>query len=107
MIDHNNSLGKQVGETKTIVAFYTFATKPLFYQAMAYSTDGGKSFTYWNEGRPVVDNQGFDKEERDPKVFWHEPSKQWVMALWVSRGPAGCGVHVDQPDRMESGFDAQ
>lgn len=87
VIDHNNSLGKQVGNTKTICAFYTFATKPKFYQAMAYSTDNGMSWTYWNEGRAVVPNQGFDSGERDPKVFWHEQSNQWVMALWVQRKP--------------------
>jgi fructan beta-fructosidase len=22
---------------------------------------------------------------RDPKVFWHEPTKQWVMVLWVEK----------------------
>ncbi|MGB7324893.1 MAG: glycoside hydrolase family 32 protein [Rubripirellula sp.] len=87
VIDHNNSLGKQVGDTKTMCAFYTFAGKPKFYQAMAYSTDNGESWTYWNEGRAVVENQGFDNGERDPKVFWHEASHQWVMALWVERKP--------------------
>ena len=87
VIDHSNSLGKQVGDTKTICAFYTFAAKPKFYQAMAYSTDSGDSWTYWNEGRAVVPNQGFDNGERDPKVFWHEASKQWVMVLWVQRNP--------------------
>lgn len=87
IIDHNNSLGKQVGDTKTMCAFYTFACKPKFYQAMAYSTDNGKSWTYWNEGRAVVDNQGFDDGERDPKVFWHAESQQWVMALWVQQNP--------------------
>ncbi|QDT04708.1 Levanase precursor [Rubripirellula lacrimiformis] len=87
VVDHNNSLGKQVGDTKTMVAFYTFATQPLFYQAMAYSTDLGVTWTYWNEGRAVVPNQGFDKGERDPKVFWHEPSQRWVMALWVQQNP--------------------
>jgi sucrose-6-phosphate hydrolase SacC (GH32 family) len=87
VIDHNHSLGKQVGDTKTICAFFTFAAKPSFYQAMAYSTDGGDSFTYWDEGRAVVDNQGFDGGERDPKVFWHSESQQWVMALWVQKEP--------------------
>ncbi|TWU09858.1 glycoside hydrolase family 32 protein [Allorhodopirellula heiligendammensis] len=85
--DDNNSLGKQVGDPKTLVAFFTFATKPKFYQAMAYSTDLGESWTYWNEGRAVVPNQGFDNGERDPKVFWHAASQQWVMALWVQRDP--------------------
>lgn len=88
VVDHNNSLGKQLGDTKTLVAFFTFENrKPTFYQAMAYSTDRGKSWTYWNEGRAVVPNQGFDNGERDPKVFWHQPSKQWVMVLWVQRDP--------------------
>lgn len=87
VVDHNNSLGKQVGDTKTLIAFFTFANNQKFYQAMAYSTDSGETWTYWNEGRPVVPNQGFDTGERDPKVFWHEPSQQWVMVLWVQRNP--------------------
>lgn len=87
VVDHNNSLGVQRGNQKTLCAFFTFAASPKFYQAMAYSTDGGDTWTYWNEGRPVVENQGFDPEERDPKVFWHEPSKRWVMVLWVQRNP--------------------
>lgn len=87
VVDHNNSLGKQQGDQKTLVAFYTFAGKPKFYQAMAYSTDGGETWTYWNDGRAVVENQGFDDGERDPKVFWHEPSGQWVMVLWVKQNP--------------------
>lgn len=87
IVDHNNSLGRQVGDTKTLVAFYTFANKPRYYQAMAYSPDGGNSWAYWNEGRAVVDNQGFDTGERDPKVFWHDQSNQWVMFLWVERNP--------------------
>jgi sucrose-6-phosphate hydrolase SacC (GH32 family) len=87
IVDHNNSLGVQRGNQKTLCAFFTFASAPKFYQAMAYSTDGGTTWTYWNEGRPVVENQGFDNEERDPKVFWHEPSGHWVMVLWVKREP--------------------
>ena len=87
VVDHNNSLGKQVGDTKTLCAFFSFANKPLFYQAMAYSTDNGVTWTYWNEGRAVVPNQGFDNTERDPKVFWHDASQRWVMVLWVQRDP--------------------
>lgn len=89
VIDHHNSLGVQVGDKKTLCAFFTFASHPKFYQAMAYSTDGGDSWKYWNEGRPIVENQGFDDGERDPKVFWHEATQRWVMILWVQRSP-GC-----------------
>ena len=87
VVDHNNSLGVQVGQRKTLVAFFTYANNEPFYQAMAYSTDGGAKWTYHDEGRAVVPNQGLDKGERDPKVFWHEPSQQWVMVLWVQLKP--------------------
>jgi sucrose-6-phosphate hydrolase SacC (GH32 family) len=38
-------------------------------------------------GSPRRRNQGFHFEERDPKVFWHEPSQKWVMVLWVQEKP--------------------
>ncbi len=86
VVDHNNSLGVQKSSRKTLVAFFTYAAEP-FYQAVAYSTDGGVTWQYHNYGRAVVPNQGFDNGERDPKVFWHEASQRWVMALWVSVSP--------------------
>ncbi|MEM9659262.1 MAG: glycoside hydrolase family 32 protein, partial [Planctomycetota bacterium] len=96
IVDHNNSLGKQVGDVRTLCAFFTFANQPKFYQAMAYSTDRGETWTYWNEGRAVVPNQGFDSGERDPKVFWHEPSQRWVMFLWVQRNPGRVRIFTSQ-----------
>jgi fructan beta-fructosidase len=42
VVDHNNSLGKQIGDTKTIVAYFTTTWKEGFFQAMAYSTDRGR-----------------------------------------------------------------
>lgn len=85
VIDHFNQLQKQKDTTKTIIAFFTHSKK-ISYQAAAYSTDKGRTFTLINNGAAVVPNQGFDNGERDPKVFWHEPSKMWVMVLWVKRG---------------------
>ena len=85
VVDQNNSLGKQKGNIKTLVAIFTFAKEP-FYQAGAYSTDKGRTFQLVNNGGAVVPNQGFDKGERDPKVFWHEASKKWVLVLWVKIG---------------------
>ena len=84
-VDHNNTLGKQEGDVKTLLASFTLAKKP-FYQAIAYSTDKGRSFELLNEGKAVVPNQGLDRGERDPKLFWHEESKKWVMILWVKKG---------------------
>ncbi len=84
VVDQNNSLGKQTGEINTIVAVYTFAKEP-FYQAAAFSTDKGRTFQLINNGGAIIPNQGFDKSERDPKVFWHTASKKWVMVLWVKQ----------------------
>ena len=89
VVDHNNSLGKNTKENKAIVAFYTHAQNSKsnwFYQSAAYSLDNGRSFNLINEGNGIVQNQGFDRGERDPKVFWHEESKKWIMILWVKRG---------------------
>ena len=74
VIDKDNTAGFGAG---AMVAIYTSASAAQ-QQSIAYSTDGGKSFTRF-EGNPVVKND--DDNLRDPKVFWHAESKQWVMAL--------------------------
>lgn len=79
VVDHYNTAGFGEG---AIVAFYTSA-KPSPWgdsqsQSMAYSTDGGKTFTKYT-GNPVLVS---DKRDfRDPKVFWYAPGKHWVMIL--------------------------
>ena len=80
VIDKNNTAG--FGDN-TMVALYTSAGETgdvagKQQQSIAYSTDGGKTFTRYT-GNPVIKNN--DDNLRDPKVFWHEGSKQWVMAL--------------------------
>ena len=85
VVDHNNSLSKQKSETKSLVAVFTYAKKP-FYQAAAYSTDKGRTFKLLNNGSAVLPNQQINTNERDPKVFWHQATKKWVMVLWVKKG---------------------
>ena len=106
VVDHNNSLGKQVGDTKTLVLMYSYAldARPHFgvlpppketsyYQGIAYSTDKGRTFKLLNDGAAVIPNQGKDVDplgtERDPKMFWHEPSKKWVTVLWLGETSKG------------------
>ena len=87
-VDFPNSLGKNTVDEKAIVAYFTHAQNDkndLFYQAGAYSTDRGRTFQLIDGGRPLVPNQGFDRGERDPKIFWHAPTKKWVLILWVKR----------------------
>ncbi len=80
VVDRNNVLGKQTGDTKTIVAYFT-RTGKLFSQAAAYSTDRGRTFTLINNGEALVPNQRFSRGERDPKVFWDGANKRYVMVL--------------------------
>ena len=61
-----------------IVAFYTSAGDHQ-QQSLAYSTDGGETFQKY-EGNPIIANSEL-ADFRDPKVMWHEESKQWIMSL--------------------------
>lgn len=45
-------------------------------QYLAYSNDRGRTWTEY-EGNPVIDLHLADF--RDPKVFWHAPTRKWVM----------------------------
>lgn len=74
VIDNENTAGFGAN---AMVALYTSADG-IQQQSIAYSLDGGKSFTRYS-GNPVIRNN--DDNLRDPKVFWHEPTRQWIMAL--------------------------
>ena len=56
-------------------------------QCIAYSTDNGKTFKRY-KGNPVIDSNWElgTNDTRDPKVFWYEPSKTWVMVLFEGDG---------------------
>jgi fructan beta-fructosidase len=55
-------------------------------QSIAYSLDRGRTWTKY-EGNPVINgwthpsNVPNPREFRDPKVFWHRPTQQWIMAV--------------------------
>ena len=80
VIDKDNTAGFGAN---AMVALYTSAGETgdvagKQQQSIAYSTDGGKNFTRYT-ANPVIKND--DDNLRDPKVFWHTESKQWIMAL--------------------------
>ena len=76
VIDKDNTSGFGAN---AMVALYTSAgSDGKQQQSIAYSTDGGKNFTRY-AGNPVIKNN--DDNLRDPKVFWHEASKRWIMTL--------------------------
>lgn len=88
-IDWNNSAGFQTGKEKSIVCFYTSAGgrnpeskgQP-FTQSIAYSNDKGRTWTKY-EGNPIIGH--IRGGNRDPKVIWHEPTKKWVMVLYIEQ----------------------
>ena len=61
-----------------MVAVYT-STEGGEAQSLAYSSDRGRTWQRFS-GNPVIPNDG-RKDFRDPKVFWHEDSKAWVMIV--------------------------
>ncbi len=49
-------------------------------QSMGYSLDGGKTWTKYPKN-PIVPHM--IGGNRDPKVFWYEPTGSWIMALYL------------------------
>jgi sucrose-6-phosphate hydrolase SacC (GH32 family) len=69
--------------SQCLVAIYTGNSSPAPGQGrqnqnLAYSRDGGLTWTKYAKN-PVLDLAL--KDFRDPKVYWHEPSKSWVMLV--------------------------
>lgn len=87
VVDVNNTAGFQTGDDKVIVCIYTSAggRNPMskgrpFTQSIAYSNDRGRTWTVY-EGNPILGH--INGGNRDPKVIWHTPTAQWVMALYL------------------------
>lgn len=74
VVDKNNTAG--FGRD-AIIAYYTSAGDAQT-QSMAYSTDGGRTFTKY-EKNPVI-TAGIP-DFRDPHIFWHEDTQRWIMIL--------------------------
>jgi sucrose-6-phosphate hydrolase SacC (GH32 family) len=49
-------------------------------QALAYSLDGGETLIKY-DGNPTIPH--IVGGNRDPKIFWHEPTKRWVTPLYM------------------------
>lgn len=78
VVDKDNTAG--YGKN-AIIAFYTSASDEHGQiQCMAYSTDNGRTFTKY-EHNPILTPFDGLKDFRDPKVFWYEPTKQWIMIV--------------------------
>jgi fructan beta-fructosidase len=87
VVDRANTSGFGAGPEKPIVCVYTAAGgaspesegQP-FTQCLAYSNDGGATWVKYKKN-PVLGHVA--GSNRDPKVVWYEPTKTWVMALYL------------------------
>ena len=90
VVDEKNSSGFGKEGQIPLVAIFTHHNpkaekeSPLTVenQSIAFSLDDGNTWTKY-EGNPVLKNPGI-RDFRDPKVFWHEPGKKWIMTLAAS-----------------------
>ena len=88
VVDWNNTSGFGKPGKPPLVLIYTAAGNPTV-QCIAHSTDG-RNFTKYS-GNPVIPQ--VTGGNRDPKVMWHEPSKKWVLVLYVELPNRGHTVH--------------
>lgn len=56
-----------------------------FVQKLAISTDGG--MTLQKQPEIIVDKIG--KDTRDPKIFWHEETKAYIMVIYIEGNEFG------------------
>jgi fructan beta-fructosidase len=73
VVDTHNTSGWARDGQPVMVGAYTSTGRG---ECMVYSHDNGRTWIEY-EGNPVVKHSG-----RDPRLLWHEASKQWVMALY-------------------------
>ena len=83
VIDINNTSGfaTKKGEVPMVAIYTGHIEGKSQSQHLAYSLDKGRTWKKY-AGNPVLDLG--KKDFRDPKVFWYEPGKKWVMAVVLS-----------------------
>jgi len=81
VVDKDNTSGlfdESVAPENRVVAIYT-VTGPV-RQELAYSTDGGYTFTKY-ENNPIIASSAYFASFRDPKVQWIEEKGLWLMVI--------------------------
>lgn len=82
VIDYGNTSGFGTKNEPAMVAAYTADGNRRQTQCIAYSTDHGRSWSKY-PGNPVIDSKEKwnSTDTRDPKVFWYDKGKHWVLVL--------------------------
>ena len=75
VIDYANSSGlSPSSETPPMVAFWSRNDNRS--HCISYSLDHGRTWTMYAKNPILI------YPERDPMVFWHEPTQRWVMVMY-------------------------
>ena len=82
VFDEKNTSGFGSRKNPPLVYAYTADRSDREAQCIAYSLDGGMTLRKY-EKNPVVDSheKWQSHDTRDPRLFWYEPGKHWVMVL--------------------------
>ena len=73
VVDYQNVSGLATGKAPVLIAFWSAQDNRS--QCLSFSNDRGRTWTEWDKNPVLV------HPYRDPKVFWHEPTKKWIMVL--------------------------
>ena len=101
VVDEKNSSGFGTSGNAPLIAIYcvnyrTDSTDPkdgsvipagTQAEDIAFSTDRGRTWTPYAYNpviNPIKDHSIDSTNFRDPKVFWYEPTQQWIMAVALS-----------------------
>jgi fructan beta-fructosidase len=87
VFDRYNSSGLGSAEHPPLVAVFAYhdmsrerpGATDIESQGLAYSLDRGRSWSKY-ASNPVLKYPGL-RDFRDPKVFWHAPTRRWIMTL--------------------------
>ncbi|PWW32263.1 fructan beta-fructosidase [Cytobacillus oceanisediminis] len=84
VVDWNDTSGFFDGKSGLVAIFthadtYPDSNRPRQRQSLAYSKDNGRTWVKY-EGNPVLQEESVT-DFRDPKVFWHRETNQWIMVL--------------------------
>jgi fructan beta-fructosidase len=89
VLDGENTSGFGTGKEAPLVAAYTSTGRG---ECIVYSNDRGRTWAEFS-GNPVVKHQG-----RDPRLLWHEETRQWVMAVYDEQGEKRFIAFYTSPD---------
>jgi fructan beta-fructosidase len=81
VVDRADTSGLFGGKGGLVAAFTHRSASDAQRQGIAYSNDRGRTWMKY-AGNPVLGDDA-SREFRDPKVFWHQPTRRWVMVVGV------------------------